>query len=85
MTSHIIAMDNCYTMYILLLVLQASKVQITPNQADIKFPDGNGDLFTNATFSASDASIVIPGALLLERGKNGTNESNILHISQKIY
>ena len=57
-------------------MLQASKVQITPNQADIKFPDGNGDLFINVTFSAGDASIIIPGALLLERGKNGTYESN---------
>eukprot|EP00731_Ephydatia_muelleri_P028374 Em0020g18a len=55
------------------IVLQASKVQITPNQADIKFPDGNGDLFINATFSTSAASIIIPGALLLERGNNASS------------
>ena len=73
-------MDYCYLLYILLLVLQASKVQTTPNQADIKFPDGNGDLFINATFSTSDASIIIPGGLLLERRKNGINKSNILQI-----
>ena len=66
-------------------MLQASKVQITPNQADIEFPDGNGDLFMNATFSASAASITIPGALLLERGNNGTNESHALPISHKVY
>ena len=66
-------------------MLQASKVQITPNQADIKFPDGNGDLFINATFSASDASIIIPGALLLERGNNGINEINILHEWHELY
>ena len=66
-------------------MLQASKVQITASQADIKFPDGNGDIFINATFSASAASISIPGALLLERGNNGTNESNVSHILHKVY
>ena len=66
-------------------MLQASKVQITPKQADIKFPDGNGDLLINATFSASAVSITIPGALLLERGNNGTNESNVLLILNKVY
>ena len=58
-------------------MLQASRVQIASNQADMKFPDGNYDLFINATFSVSDASIIIPGALLLERGNNGTHETNI--------
>ena len=66
-------------------MLQASKVQITANQADIKFPDGNGDLFINATFPASAASIIIPGAILLERGYYGTNECNVSHILQIVY
>ena len=77
LTAHIIV--HCYglLLYILLLVLQASNVQITQNQADIEFPDGDSDLFMNATFSASNTSIIIPGALLLERGHNGTNGSHI--------
>ena len=56
-------------------VLQPSKVNITTNQPDIWFPDSNDVLFINAMFSSSDASIFIPGALILERGKNGNNDS----------
>ena len=58
-----------YTLF--LAVLQASNVKTTPNQADIIFPGGISDLFANASFSSSDASIVIPGALLLERANKG--------------
>ena len=60
----------------ILIVLQASKVKISTNQSDIWFPDSNDALFVNATISASAASILIPGALLMERGKNGNNENS---------
>jgi hypothetical protein len=63
--------------FLLLIVIQASKILITPTQADIRFPDSNDALFVNATFSASDASILIPGSLLLERGNNGINDNNL--------
>eukprot|EP00731_Ephydatia_muelleri_P004746 Em0002g922a len=55
------------------IVLEASKVQIAPNQADIKFPGGISDLFVNASFSSSDANIVIPGGLLFERANKSSS------------
>ena len=58
----------------LLVVIQASKILIRKDQADIQFPDSNDDLFVNATFSAIDASIFIPGAVLLERATNGIKD-----------
>ena len=61
-------------------VLQTSKVNITTNQPDIWFPGNNDVLFINATFSSSDASIFIPGAFILERGKNGNKDSPLLEI-----
>ena len=61
----------------ILIVLQASKVKISTTQADILFPDSNDALFVNATFSASAASILIPGTLLVERGMNGNNENSL--------
>ena len=63
--------------FLLLLVIQASNTPITTTQADIGFSDSNDAMFVNATFSASDASILIPGSLLLERGNNGIIDNNL--------
>lgn len=49
--------------------LHASKMQVAKDQADIIFPNKNDTVFENATFSATDATVIIPGSLLLERGK----------------
>ena len=55
----------------MIIVIQVSSK--TPKKEDIYFPSGNTSvLFSNATFSPSDAIISIPGALLLERGNNCT-------------
>ncbi|KAL5499719.1 hypothetical protein EMCRGX_G011178 [Ephydatia muelleri] len=54
------------------IVLQASKVETKSNQGDLMFPDGTGTLFENASFLADGASLVIPGAFLLERARNFT-------------